>query len=39
MLFKAINDLVSLDGLILILLVYSVYPQMTKYDSPLLIIL
>ena len=32
--FKAINDLISPNSLILTLLVYSAYPQITKYDPP-----
>jgi hypothetical protein len=37
MAFKAINDIVRLDSLVLILLVYSAYPQITEHDplSPL----
>jgi len=35
MAFKAINDIVGLDGLVLILLVYNAYPRITEYD-PLL---
>jgi hypothetical protein len=38
MAFKAINDIVGLDGLILILLVYSVYPRITEYDPLLLLV-
>jgi len=30
--FKAINDFISLNSLILTLLVYSVYPRITKND-------
>jgi hypothetical protein len=35
--FKAINDIIKLDSLVLILLVYSAYPRITKHDplSPL----
>jgi hypothetical protein len=36
--FKAINDFVSLDGLVLTLLVYGVYLQITEYDPPSLTI-
>jgi len=32
MAFKAINNIVRLDGLVLTLLVYSAYPQITEYD-------
>ena len=39
MLFKATNDLVGLDSLILTLLVYSAYPRITEYDPPSLTIL
>jgi len=37
--FKAINNFVSLNGLILILLVYSIYLQITKYNPLSLTIL
>jgi hypothetical protein len=30
--FKAINDIIKPDSLILTLLVYSAYPQITKYN-------
>jgi uncharacterized protein YggT (Ycf19 family) len=35
--FKAINDIIKLDSLVLILLVYSAYPRITEHDplSPL----
>ena len=36
--FKAANDLISLNSLILTLLIYKAYPQMTEYDPPSLII-
>jgi len=36
--FKAANDLVSPNGLILTLLVYGAYPQMTEYNPPSLIV-
>jgi len=36
--FKATNNLVSLNSLILTLLVYSTYPQITKHDPLLPII-
>jgi len=36
--FKATNDLISPNSLILTLLVYSAYLQMTKYDPPSLTI-
>ena len=32
MAFKAINDTIKPNGIMLILLVYSVYPQMAKND-------
>jgi hypothetical protein len=37
MAFKAINDIVGPNGLVLTLLVYSVYPRITEHDplSPL----
>jgi hypothetical protein len=35
--FKAINDSTGPDRLILILLVFGAYPQMTEFDPPLLI--
>jgi hypothetical protein len=38
MAFKAINDIVRLNRLILILLVYSVYPQITEYNLLLLLV-
>jgi hypothetical protein len=38
MAFKAINDIVKPNKLILTLLVYSAYPQITKYDPLLLLI-
>jgi hypothetical protein len=34
MAFKAINDSVGPDGLVPTLLVYGVFPRITKYDSP-----
>jgi hypothetical protein len=37
--FKAINDFISLNSLILTFLVYGVYPRITKNDPPLLTIL
>jgi hypothetical protein len=36
--FKAINDIIRLDSLILTLLVYSAYPRITKYDPLLLLV-
>jgi hypothetical protein len=36
--FKAINDIVRLNSLILIFLVYSAYLQITKYNPLLLLI-
>jgi hypothetical protein len=38
MAFKAINDIVRLDSIILTLLVYSAYLQITKHDPPLLLV-
>ena len=38
MAFKAINDVVGLNRLVLILLVYSAYLQITKYDPLLLLV-
>jgi hypothetical protein len=35
MAFKAINDIVRLNGIVLTLLVYSALPQIIKYDIPL----
>jgi hypothetical protein len=32
MAFKAINNIVRLNRLMLRLLIYSIYPQITKYD-------
>jgi len=37
--FKAANDLVSLNILILTLLIYGAYLQITEYDPPSLIVL
>ena len=39
MAFKAINDTIGLGGLILILLVYSAYPRITKHDPLLLLVI
>jgi hypothetical protein len=39
MAFKAINDSVGPDRLILILLVYSAYPRMTEFDTSVPIII
>jgi hypothetical protein len=36
MTFKAINDFIGLDSLILTLLVYSAYPRITENDPLLL---
>jgi hypothetical protein len=36
--FKATNDSVSLNRLVLTLLVYSAYPQITEYNPPSFII-
>ena len=38
MAFKAINNIARLDKLVLTLLVYSAYPQITEYDPLLLLI-
>jgi hypothetical protein len=38
MAFKAINDIVGPNGLVLTLLVYSAYPQITEYNPPLLLV-
>jgi hypothetical protein len=38
MAFKAINDIIRLNSLVLILLVYSAYPQITEYDPLLLLV-
>jgi hypothetical protein len=38
MAFKAINDIVRLNGLMLMLLVYGALPRMVEYDAPLLTI-
>jgi hypothetical protein len=38
MAFKAINDTIRLDRLVLTLLVYSAYPQITKHNPPSLLI-
>jgi hypothetical protein len=35
MAFKAINDTIRLNGLVLTLLVYGALPRMVKYDVPL----
>ena len=35
MAFKAFNDTASLNSLVLILLVFGVYPRMAKLDIPL----
>jgi hypothetical protein len=37
-LFKAANNLINLNSLILTLLVYSIYLQITEYNPPSLII-
>ena len=36
--FKAINDTIRPDKLVLTLLVYSTYPQITKHDPPSLLV-
>ncbi len=38
MAFKAINDTISLNRLVLTLLVYSAYPRITKHDPLLLLV-
>ena len=38
MAFKAINDIARLNSIILTLLVYSAYLQITKHDPPLLLV-
>jgi hypothetical protein len=38
MAFKAINDIVRPNGLVLTLLVYGVYLQITEYDPLLLLV-
>ena len=38
MAFKAINNIIKLNGIVLILLVDSIYPQITKYDPLLLLV-
>jgi hypothetical protein len=38
MAFKAINNIIKLNRLILILLVYSAYPQITEYNPLLLLV-
>ena len=38
MAFKAINDIIRLDNLVFMLLVYSAYLQITKYDPLLLLV-
>ena len=38
MAFKAINNIVKLDSIILTLLVYSAYLQIIKHDPPLLLV-
>ena len=39
MAFKAINNITSPDGLVPILLVFSIYPQMVKLDVLLLLVI
>jgi hypothetical protein len=36
--FKAINNIARPNSIILTLLVYSAYPQITKHDPPLLLV-
>jgi hypothetical protein len=36
--FKAINNIVRLDSIILTLLVYGAYSRITKHDPPLLLV-
>jgi hypothetical protein len=38
MAFKAINDIVGLDSIVLTLLVYGAYPRITKHDPPSLLV-
>jgi len=38
MAFKAINNIAGLNRLVLTLLVYSAYPQITEYDPPSLLV-
>jgi hypothetical protein len=38
MAFKAINDTIRLDRLVLTLLIYSAYPQITKHNPPFLLV-
>jgi hypothetical protein len=38
MAFKAINDIIGLDSLVLTLLVYSAYPRITEHDPLLLLV-
>jgi hypothetical protein len=38
MAFKAINNIIGLDSLILTLLVYSAYPRITEHDPLLLLV-
>jgi hypothetical protein len=38
MAFKAINDTIRLDKLVLTLLIYSAYPQITKHNPPFLLV-
>jgi hypothetical protein len=38
MAFKAINNIIRLNSIILTLLVYSAYPQIIKYNPPLLLV-
>jgi hypothetical protein len=38
MAFKAINNIIGLNRLILTLLVYSAYPRITEYDPLLLLV-
>jgi hypothetical protein len=37
--FKTLNNIISLDGLIPILLIFSVYPRITELDIPLPIVI
>jgi uncharacterized protein YggT (Ycf19 family) len=36
--FKAINDIIRLNSLVLTLLVYNAYPQITEHDPLLLLV-
>jgi len=38
MAFKAINDIIRPDSIVLTLLIYGAYPQITKHDPPSLLV-